>query len=1213
MRKRPELTYAGALKLLGKHDSTWLERLNTALGWSIIAGGPVTGGVLWGLVDPKNEAVSLLRSAVDAARDRLRGSTGQSRHELIQAAHTILVLSAFFDACHEVLGERFNVLTEDDKQRLASLEPNATQDITDQLRAVEIPVPSATCGFEENLKNNLVRRFDILTRATFAFCEGLSPFQDIAADERRVARLRDEVQQRAATLYRDRYLNLAVDVPEFAFWADITEHAATRAELRTRLGNMAALLEQQSHGLSTLQELLGRATSGTTSTVRPYPERLATAARAVLRKPLLRSEMANEQRSVVNLRFPTVEEGFITPRFRMAVQDEEAKPAHESWWKDETEVRDDLEVFLAGYLSDPAATETPLLILGHPGAGKSLLTEVLAARLPTESYTVVRVQLRRVNADASPALQIADELQHTLHERIEWGQVSEQAGDTIRVVIFDGFDELIQAAGVTKTSYLEQVREFQQQAADNGRPVVAIVTSRTVVVDRADIPHGAVILKLEEFSDAQVERWIDAWNRANIDTPGFRPLCAEELLRHEELARQPLLLLMLALYAADPNAERLDSEDLPRALLYQRLLDSFIRRQVRDKSPIRFDDRDSQWQEQERRIHLSIAAFGMFNRGQQYLSVDDLNRDLDALLPPPTQYEQRNDLSRALTRADRTVGDFFFIHTAEADGHRRDGRRRTYEFLHATFGEYLIAEYALQLLDDVTRRQEPAGFYGPVSPPQVEIFRKVLSHQVLATRDSILIFARELFGVWDEGRRNRILRVIAELLGSACREHESVQDGGYRPTEFDLVRRIATYTANLVLLYVAVSREPVPLENLASPVKEALPWWRSLVYLWRAGLISEAWKSAISCIELDERQRLKISDSFFVSKQGLWLEDHGSEFMGGEQVYVPSEAWEECAAAKLVGDNRLTSWISAGSYSWGGGFGDTERQRNIHNNVLSLASRFAPVASSLPSYRIEWYGRMLRFLQWARGDAQEITIDLLINYLERDAARLPYILVRSLVQELLRIKSVFYGRKDKVVYTSWERELIFERALIGVILAHPRLLLDVPGVVKILRDPEYYSTSLVISLWRAERTLEEPYRRILHDIRVGMDRIISGDADRGRPVHLKGVDLFKYLRVERPAYWKIDKESLEIFTHMIKGAKFPAMDVLFLARMYLDNPDNSDDIESAFYFLQTYMTERGEPTEGLSLEDMVERVEQIAAEEAQMSDEELALRTLGLE
>jgi len=256
---------------------------------------------------------------------------------------------------------------------------------------------------------------------------------------------------------------------------------------------------------------------------------------------------------------------------------------------------------------------------------------------------------------------------------------------------------------------------------------------------------------------------------------------------------------------------------------------------------------------------------------------------------------------------------------------------------------------------------------------------------------------------------------------------------------------------------------------------------------------------------------------------------------------------------------------------------------------------------------------MLRFLQWARGDAQEITIDLLINYLERDAARLPYILVRSLVQELLRIKSVFYGRKDKVVYTSWERELIFERALIGVILAHPRLLLDVPGVVKILRDPEYYSTSLVISLWRAERTLEEPYRRILHDIRVGMDRIISGDADRGRPVHLKGVDLFKYLRVERPAYWKIDKESLEIFTHMIKGAKFPAMDVLFLARMYLDNPDNRDDIESAFYFLQTYMTERGEPTEGLSLEDMVERVEQIAAEEAQMSDEELALRTLGLE
>ncbi|MFD9464234.1 hypothetical protein [Streptomyces sp. NPDC060027] len=41
----------------------------------------------------------------------------------------------------------------------------------------------------------------------------------------------------------------------------------------------------------------------------------------------------------------------------------------------------------------------PLIVLGQPGSGKSVLTQVLAARLPPADFLVVCVVLREVAAD----------------------------------------------------------------------------------------------------------------------------------------------------------------------------------------------------------------------------------------------------------------------------------------------------------------------------------------------------------------------------------------------------------------------------------------------------------------------------------------------------------------------------------------------------------------------------------------------------------------------------------------------------------------------------------------------------------------------------------------------------------------------------------------------------------------------------------------------
>ena len=62
--------------------------------------------------------------------------------------------------------------------------------------------------------------------------------------------------------------------------------------------------------------------------------------------------------------------------------------------------RDDACRFLAAYLTSPAALEAPLILLGQPGSGKSVLTRILAARLPTTDFLTIRVELRQVPAEA---------------------------------------------------------------------------------------------------------------------------------------------------------------------------------------------------------------------------------------------------------------------------------------------------------------------------------------------------------------------------------------------------------------------------------------------------------------------------------------------------------------------------------------------------------------------------------------------------------------------------------------------------------------------------------------------------------------------------------------------------------------------------------------------------------------------------------------------
>lgn len=832
MRDIPELTFRGALRVLGQYDRPVLERLSTALGGAIMVGGAValTGSAavplvglaaVWGWVDQKNEALDLVRKLLDKIGDYRAASRGYDRTRLIAAAHTVLVAGSVVNAFRDAVGRKafkMFAITEQELSTLLAETGDAGRKTAEVLYDSTVPMPSSGRGYVENLGDVLEwqRRF---AAALVQFCSGLSVGQTARhIDVRAVA-------AQARRHYEDQYRRLAAQVPEFLVWALLNEHSATRGIIANAHEDVKAALTDQAHAMSRLESLLN-------AVCHAVPDQVSALHRAVqagLDEPVIARD-ASAMSFLADIRFPLIREIFVRPNYRCERVDARSRVADEQWWKPVPK-RDDLDVRIAAHLASAEATRLPLLLLGHPGAGKSLLMKVLAGRLPSGHYTTVYVPLRHVSGTVAVYQQIEQALARETDGRVDWAGLVHQSSATIRVILLDGLDEMLQAADRDRAGYLHDVVEFQWREAIQNRPAVVLVTSRTLVADRVDVPMGTTVVKLEEFSPDQVDQWREVWNAVNrdaIDAGTVRELTHEAVARQHELARQPLLLLMLALYSADRSFPAIES-GLSRTALYRTLFDNFTRREA-TKRPDCGPPREQLQQ-------LSVAALGMFNRGRQYITDLELAADLAAL-------GSAHDQARQTDLDQRLVAQFFFVHTSEADL-ETDRARRSYEFLHATFGEYLVAREIVDTLVDTA--DSAVGRRGAREPDDDRLFA-LLSHDCLAVRGPILDFVGDLLAEQPPVDQERMRATVVSLMAAARRRQGSSRYSDYRPTGTDYVRTIAAYTANLVLLGILV--EP-PRYGARLDVLVGDTIWPPTLDLWRSGLATDSWYALLAALERD--------------------------------------------------------------------------------------------------------------------------------------------------------------------------------------------------------------------------------------------------------------------------------------------------------------------------------------------------------------------------
>ncbi|NIK59347.1 NACHT domain-containing protein [Kribbella shirazensis] len=1120
-------TFRGALSVLDIDDRSRsaLERFFGAAifagaGAAALAGGPVAGltAAAWlSLVDPKNEAASLLDAIVTKVSKRLRGSNEKNQLELVVAAHTITAVSSFFDALPHVIGPKYRELglTDQERSRLLTV-PGAGQD---DLFDVAVPLSSPELGLEANLERNLKPYYERLGRRCLDFFTGLEAWSRLEPVPS--SGVLDAIVERAAWLYRSRMLELSASTP-FGLWVTLNEFSATHDAIRA-----------QAAALGELRTVLRMVMPGRPAPRNSYREKLALVAQEVLDEPLLRARTQS-------IASPTVRDGFVEPSFHHAIADDHSRPSDEDWWSEQPEYSSLVE-YVASYLTSVVGPR-PLLLLGHPGAGKSLLTEVLAAQLPADAFAVVRVPLRSVNPDDDLAVQISKELQRILQRpnadldelRQECGGC-ESCGDPSScphrchlVVLLDGFDELVQATGVTQSAYLSKVEAFQKRARTLGTPTSVIITSRTVVADHAEIAPGTPMIKLREFDRDRIDRWLTAWNSAHRGIAGFAPLDIEEMTASDEIREltcQPLLLLMLAVYLAELNTNQL-GDGLTRSQLYQRIMDRFISRQITEKTAPDASDAEQQVLQRQQRRRLQYAAIGMFNRGRQHITDLELNADLAALEPPTAAAPG----FQPLTAADRVLGEFMFVHNPRADREQRSA----YEFLHATFGEFLVAELVVQLLVQLMRHRELEATLPHTTGLDDELLRRLLSHQPLSTRQQILLFALELNIHLTDEDQHAFQDTISHLLQRELTRPDT-GDPLYTPLPYDPVRRRACYTANLTLLR-AVRAQSVPIRSVVGT--DTAERWTRMVRLWRAGLDQASWTTVMEMLTIEPTEApIDLAEARLVLP-GSSLDPFLNE-------------------AELLGDLKHKTRLRIGSVAtpleddaWSPA--DVAAMEQIA--TIGFVGTAIPQFERLLPYDHQWFDGLLGTLTRRTAVNSNVKQSILC-LLPRTAPYLPFDYVHKLLSAVLPAPSAG-----------------FEVELAAVVGCHPGLLTTMPE----LRDYLYVSdparsTTVVAVLWHAEARATGDDRVALEVLRLEIDRYVA----QSLPFtwdHYFAPEFLTYLRVEQPDLWTGQPDVPQMFEGLTDPylERIAPEDALYVAETW---PDSSAE------FVENYLLSRAVPVQ----------------------------------
>ena len=368
-----------------------------------------------------------------------------------------------------------------------------------------------------------------------------------------------------------------------------------------------------------------------------------------------------------------------------------------------------------------------LMVSGGPGLGKSSSLRSLCAEFASQGTCFpVFLPLQMLQSTGSLEARIHAALRTRVPDhRIEHdllSHIGEIGDDRTLVLIFDGLDELIQSGregDAALRDFIQHVEVFLNAVnrSKSKARIVAVISGRIGAADRASSALGLTgaqiahllpfCLKQEEkqrfeedvaefISHDQRDDWWARWHERVTDADATMPkaLKRDDLF---ELSREPLLLYFLVFVAAWEGAS--SETEFNRNTIYTKVLQRFHKRECeKEHSNLAKALRDYKKAYEPVLQCLALAAWydGSTRKGV----ISDVEIAIRAV-------DEDGELEKAFRS---TVGEQDPAFGASLAFHLKptpDGK--TFEFLHKSFAEYLVAR---RFVDDVVyfaEKTQPKG------------------------------------------------------------------------------------------------------------------------------------------------------------------------------------------------------------------------------------------------------------------------------------------------------------------------------------------------------------------------------------------------------------------------------------------------------------------------------------------------------------------------
>lgn len=506
-----------------------------------------------------NLGSTVLKWILDQVPDDYSG-----RIEQMEEAYGIIYFTAFFDELDARLPKniRKNIqLSLNEKQHL--FHSSVQLEDAGYSNRREIICPNIVCGYDE-VDADLKKMYISMGKRLRNFVRYLS-FQDTAdeKDIRAFDKVIEELPEAAIKRFHSQYLRLCVQFNEFYIFAQIEQDKARKLELDSKYQDILSVVMQSQDyskvGLENLNKVIinlpnkiknDRVQKIVKEMIRTYQGRID--------RPLIETKSGEEK-----LTYPLISKAFIPQEYKLLMYSKKEHLEKQETWNRLASMQNMMS-FWGKYYLNPGSVENLLLILGEPGGGKSLLTKILCARMTNFNNICIRIPLREYDME--------DEIEAIVCKQIEQdGDASEpiptfkwfaeEFPDNPITLLFDGYDEVMQATGGVYRNLLTKLQQFQDRCREQSRPVRIVVTSRDTLIDKADIPNKTVVMKLLEFDESQKNQWINIWNEHNhvaLAEVGIKDFSLPKGNKDiEELSGQPLLLLMLAIYDANFETKKM--------------------------------------------------------------------------------------------------------------------------------------------------------------------------------------------------------------------------------------------------------------------------------------------------------------------------------------------------------------------------------------------------------------------------------------------------------------------------------------------------------------------------------------------------------------------------------------------------------------------------------------------------------------------------------